>query len=98
MAVSLGGEASVYRGREGARAAMRDLLDAFADVHLEVSQIRDLGDQLLVSGLMHARGTESGAEIESPWAYLVRVKEGKALWVRSYTDPREAFKAAGLWE
>ena len=37
-------------------------------------------------------------EIDSPLAWLVRAKNGKAIWVRSYLDPKEALEAAGLSE
>jgi hypothetical protein len=47
---------------------------------------------------MRGRGTESGVEIESPWAYLLQFKNGKAIWVRASLDPKEALKAAGLRE
>ena len=91
----LGGKATVYRGREGAREALQDLFDSFAELHLEISEIRDLGDRVLAHGRMCGRGTESGVEIESPWAYLLEFKNGKATWVRAFLDPREALEAAG---
>jgi ketosteroid isomerase-like protein len=47
---------------------------------------------------MHARGAESGAEIESPWAWLVRSRNGKAVSIRAFTDPAKAIEAAGASE
>jgi ketosteroid isomerase-like protein len=98
LAVLVGGEATVYRGREGARAAIRGLLEAFAEIHLEFPEIRDLDDRLVAIGRMRARGTESGAEAESPWAYLVQFKNGRPTSIRGYLDPKEALEAAGLRE
>jgi ketosteroid isomerase-like protein len=92
----LGGKATVYRGRDGAREALQDLYDSFAELHFELSNIRDVDCRLLAIGRMRGRGTESGVEIESPWAYLVDFRNGKALRVRSYTNPEEALEAAGL--
>ena len=60
--------------------------------------LRDLGDQALAIGTMRARGAESGAEIESPWAWLLRSKKGKATSIRVFTDPAEAIEAAGAPE
>jgi ketosteroid isomerase-like protein len=96
LATLVGGEATVYRGREGARAALRDLSEAFAELHLEVSEIRDLDDRIVAIGHMRGRGTTSGAEIESPWAYVVQFNNGKAIRVRAYLNPKEALEAAGL--
>ena len=94
----LGGEATVFRGHDGAREVMRQFWEVFSETHFEVSEIRDLGDQALAVGTMRARGAESGAEIESPWAWLVRSKEGKALSIRVFIDPAEAIEAAGASE
>jgi ketosteroid isomerase-like protein len=96
LATLVGGEATVYRGREGARAALRDLSEAFAELHLEISEIRDLDDRIVAIGHMRGRGTTSGAEIESPWAYVVQFNSGKAIRVRAYLNPKEALEAAGL--
>jgi ketosteroid isomerase-like protein len=94
----LGGEATVYRGHEGVRKLWRDLYEAFAEVQIEYSEIRDLGDRVLAIGRFNARGRESGAEVESPVAYLVEERNGKAIRVRTYLDLREALQAAGLSE
>ena len=96
-ALVTGEAAAVYRGREGVRRAMQEgLFGAFDEVHLELTEVRDLGDRILGIGVMRARGAESGVEIESPWAWLIQLKEGKAIWVRSYLDREEALEAAGL--
>ena len=84
------GSDSVSRAGRRAREALQDLFDSFAELHLEISEIRDLGDRVLANGWMRARGTESGVEIESPWAYLLEFKNGKATWVRAFLDPQAA--------
>jgi ketosteroid isomerase-like protein len=96
LQVLLGGEATVYRGHDGVREFVRDLDDAFAEVHIEIAEIRDLGDRLVASGHLHARGKASGAETESPIAWVVDFKSGKVTRVLSYLDPKEALEAAGL--
>ena len=94
----LEGEATVYRGREEVRALLQDVYEAFADFRFELSEIRDLGDRILAVGEMRGRGTESGAEIESPWAFLIQFRNGKATHVRVYLSHAEALEAAGLSE
>jgi ketosteroid isomerase-like protein len=94
----LGGEATVYRGHEGAREEFRDVYEAFAELQIEISEIRDLDDRIVAIGRIRARGRGSGAETESPWAYLVQFKNGKAIRGRSYLDPKGALEAAGLQE
>jgi ketosteroid isomerase-like protein len=98
LPVLLGGEATVYRGREGARELFRDVYEAFAEFRVEISTIREVDDRIVAIGSMRARGKESGAETQSPLAYLVQFKNGKILRIDSYLDPRDALEAAGLSE
>jgi ketosteroid isomerase-like protein len=60
----LGGEATVYRGHDGVREMLRDLYEA-DEIHIEISEIRDLGDRLVAIGRTRARGEASGADVES---------------------------------
>jgi hypothetical protein len=39
---------------------------AFAEIHSEYSEVRDLGDRTVAIGRLRARGNESGAATESP--------------------------------
>ena len=98
LQVLLGGEATVYRGHDGIREFVRDLDEAFAEAHIEVSETRDMGDRLVAIGRLHARGKASGADTESPIGYVADFKNGKAIRIRSWLDPKEALEAAGLSE
>jgi ketosteroid isomerase-like protein len=94
----LGGEATVHRGHDGVRELLRDLYEAFAEFDVKVSEIRDLDDRIVAIGRIRGRGTESGADTDSPSAYLVQFKDSKAILVRTYLDPKEALEAVGLSE
>jgi ketosteroid isomerase-like protein len=99
VAAGLAGEATVYRGLEGVREGLtRDFFATFDDTHFEFPEVRDLGDYVLAIGFLHARGTASGIEIESPWAFLVRYEQGQAISVRAYLDVGKALEAAELSE
>jgi uncharacterized protein len=91
----LGGEATVYRGHEGVREMIGDLYEAFDEIHIEVSDVRDLGDRLVAIGRTRARGEASGADVETPIAFVTEFRDGKAISVRGYLDPDEAVEAAG---
>jgi ketosteroid isomerase-like protein len=94
----LGGEATVYRGHEGYREFVHDVFEVFAEIQIEYSEVRDLGDRLLAIDRLRVRGKESGAETESPVGYIVDVKNGKAVRVIERLDPKEALEAAGVEE
>jgi ketosteroid isomerase-like protein len=98
LSVLLGGKATVYRGYEGVRESFQEREELFPEWHHEVSEIRDLGERVVVIGRVRVRGRESGAETESPFGYLVDFKDGKAIRIWSYLDPQEALEAAGLSE
>lgn len=94
----LEGETTVYVGHEGVRQWVRDIDEALSDVHLDLPEIRDLGNRLVALGWLTARGTASGADTESRFGCVVEWKDGKATRVLSFLDPGEALKAAGLSE
>jgi ketosteroid isomerase-like protein len=98
LLVMLGGEATVYRGHEGVRELLRDIDDTLAEIHVEFSEIRDPGDQIVAIGRIHTRGKTSGALTESPLGYVADFREGKVTRIRTYLDPEDALKAAELSE
>ena len=46
---------------------LRDLNEAFGEIHIEISEIRDLGNGLVAIGRTRTRGKASGVETERPW-------------------------------
>jgi ketosteroid isomerase-like protein len=98
IAALLEGEARMYRGHEGVREWFRDQEEAFAEVHLDYSEFRDFGERVIGIGRLRARGKASGAETESPVAWVVEFKNGKAIHAKAYLEPSEALEAAGLRE
>ena len=98
LLASLEGRATVYRGREGVRKWFQQVYEVLGEVQTEFSEIRDLGDRIVAIGRIRTRGEASGAETESPLAYVIDYRDGKATRVQSYLDPQEALEAAGLSE
>ena len=88
----------VYRGHEGVRDSYREWYEGLAEIRMEVSDIRDLGEQVVALGHIYARGQGSGVPVESPGAWVVDWKDGKAVRVREYLDHAKALEAAGLSE
>ena len=94
----LGGEATVYCGHDGVRTMFGEIRDSFAEIQIEFSEIRDLGDRVLAVGRMRTRGATSGVETETPWAYLAELRNGKGFRIQTFMDPGEALRSAGLSE
>ena len=98
LPVLLGGEGTVYRGFDGVRELVRELDEAFTDLQSELTEVRDLGEQVLAIGRLRGRGKQSGAVTETTIAWLVELRNGKGFRIREYLDPNEALEAAGLSE
>ena len=94
----LGGEQTVFRGHDGVREMIGDLNEAFDEIHIEMTEIRDLGDGLVAIGRTRTRGKTSGVETNTPLAFVTEIKNGKTLLIRAYLDPKQALEAAGLSE
>jgi ketosteroid isomerase-like protein len=95
----LGGEGAVYRGHAGARELFRDVTEVFDTFDIELTEIRDLGtERLVATGRLWTRGRGSEAKTESPVGFLVDGRNGKAIRIRTYLDPRDALEAVGLGE
>jgi ketosteroid isomerase-like protein len=94
----LGGAQTVFRGHDGVREMLRDLNEAFDEIQIEISEIRDLGDRLVAIGRNRTRGKASGAETETPFALVTEIRNGKTISVRGYLDPKQALEAVGLSE
>ena len=96
--VLLTGGGEVYPGHDGVREMFRGFYDVLDEIHVEYSEIRDLGDQVVGIGRLRMRGKASGAATESPFACISDFKNGKVILVRTSLDPDEALEAAGLSE
>jgi Carboxymuconolactone decarboxylase family len=76
--------------------AFRDQEEAFAEVHLDYSEIRDFGERVVGIGRLRTRGRASGAETESPVAWVVEFKNGKAIHRRHTWSPATPSKLSDL--
>ena len=94
--IPFGGEAAVSRGHDGVRELMDEVRQDLAEVHIDYSDTRDLGDRVLALGRLRSRGKQSGAVTEMDIGTITDMKNAKAIRIRTYLDPQEALEAAGL--
>jgi ketosteroid isomerase-like protein len=88
-------EPTTYQGAEGLASYFRDA-DVWDLLNLEVREFRDLGDEVLVAGMFHARGGGSGVEIHAPYYSAFFTSGGKLARVLSFRTEEEALQAVGL--
>jgi ketosteroid isomerase-like protein len=90
-------EPTAYHGAEGLARYFQDA-DVWELLNLEAWDFRDLGDEVLVVGMFHARGGGSGVEIHLPYYSAFFTSGGKLARVLSFRTEDEALQAVGLRE
>ncbi len=98
LLIPFGGEATVSRGHDGVREVMREVFEVLAEIHLDYSEIRDLGERIVGIGRIRTRGKHSGAVTEMAFGTVTDMKNGKGIRIWTYLDPQQALEAAGLSE
>jgi ketosteroid isomerase-like protein len=89
-----GAERRVYRGHDGVRKWLEDSDESFEELRIEPTEFRDLGDQVLVFGRIHAQGRESGVELDSPTGWLITVRDAKLVKAQGFLSEAQALEAA----
>jgi ketosteroid isomerase-like protein len=86
-----------YHGHDGMRRWWADFAEAFEEVHMELKEAIDLGDDRVVTA-QHVVGRFrlTGIEVDGPFGSIVTVRDGKIISAIGYASPGLAKKAAGL--
>jgi ketosteroid isomerase-like protein len=87
-------QSTVYHGVDGLESYFRDA-DVWEVLNLEVREYRELGDEVLVVGVFHARGGGSGVEIHAPYYSAFFVRGERLARVMSFRSEEEALAAMG---
>jgi ketosteroid isomerase-like protein len=91
------GAETVYRGR-AEMLRFWDEWHALWSLHIEVSEVRDLGDSVLAVAVLRTTGKGSGVEVERLFGYVFEFEDGLLRRARAYLSPEEALEAVGLRE
>ena len=84
-------EHRVFSGHDGVRRWFAEAAELFSYVQLEGVEVEDAGgDVVLGIGELVAVGRESGAEIRSPTAWIVTVRDGAVTRMHGYLSVEEA--------
>ena len=95
--VGVGGVPAHYVGSDAASASSSETwLRPGNPFRFEATDIRDLGERVLVLADVRACGRESGVEVDDRWAWIIEVSGGRAASLHGYLDQREALEAAGI--
>jgi ketosteroid isomerase-like protein len=70
--------------------------DTWQQLTVVCDELRRLEDGVLVLGCALGRGLGSGAEVQTPLAFIVTIRGGRISKVSTYLIHENALKAAGL--
>ena len=91
-------EPATYRGHEGVRRYLGTPAEEFDEVHVELMEVLDAGDQVVVSCRISGRGKLSDAPVDLTLIMVSLLRDGKVVRNRNYPTRPEALEAAGLSE
>ena len=87
-------EGGSFHGTEGMRQFFDEWDKAWAKWEVETSEMKELGDRVLVLGRVHAEGRGSGMVLDQDVGYVFRFRDGLLAWGSTYFDQDEARAAA----
>jgi ketosteroid isomerase-like protein len=87
---------TVYRGRAGIASVIEDVERDWDVFVAEPQEFREVGDLLLVTGRVRARTKGGEREIDRETAWIWEMRDGLALRLQTYADPRRAEESLGV--
>jgi len=92
----LSAEPDTYRGHEGIRRYFESFYEVMDEIEFEAERLWDAGDSVVVAVHMRAKGKRTAIPVVQSFTQVWRMREGRALSVRTYVSSEEALAAAGL--
>jgi ketosteroid isomerase-like protein len=92
-------EGQTYRGTEQVKLWWREeILGTWDFFRVRVEGFQRVGTRLHVTGRWHARGIESGIELDIAASWIIDVRDGKIAYWQTYTEHEQARRDIGLTE
>jgi ketosteroid isomerase-like protein len=94
-----GVDTTEHHGTQGLLDGIEEMTAAFDPWQQDIERLIDAGpDSVVALMTLRARGKQSGAPVEFPWAMVLSVDRGRITSARAFTAQNEALKAVGLEE
>lgn len=91
-------EGTVYRGPSSSTDFWADTDDSWEMIGFDPDELRDLGDRVLLTGRLRAKGRRTGVDVDSRIGLIVSFANGKVTRFRTYASVAEALEAAASRE
>jgi hypothetical protein len=89
-------ELGTLDSREDLRAYIETYRESFGDFHVELEEVRDLGDTLVLRINQGGHGVGSGIDIEQRFTWVMTFEYDRCVRWEIYANHRQALQAAGL--
>ena len=86
----------VHSGLEELANALGSWRDTWTDHSFSLERIIDAGERVVAVIRESGRGKSSGAPVTVRYGQVITVRDGKIVETVVYSDPEDAFEAAGL--
>ncbi|MEA2403285.1 MAG: uncharacterized protein QOK00_3688 [Thermoleophilaceae bacterium] len=91
-------DTETYHGHRGVATSVAGWLETWEEHELKPEEYLDAGDQVVVTTRLRGRGRRSGADVETSYFAVWRLRDGRAVAYHEYPSKPEALEAAGLTE
>ena len=91
-------ESGGYIGHAGVRDYFEKMADIWEELRPYGDEFRSVGNDVVVLGGCVVRGRGSGAEADTPMAWVITLRDGRITTHRSYATREAALEAVGLRE
>jgi ketosteroid isomerase-like protein len=91
-------ESGGYHGHAGVRDYFEEVADVWEELRPHCDDFRTVGDDVVAVGGCAVRGRGSGAESDTPMAWVLTLRHRKITRHRGYRTREEALGAVGLSE
>ena len=92
-------EPGIYRGHDGVRDYLGRLGEIFEERRIEPLEVIDVDEDRVVGvARLIGKSEAFGTEIDTRWAFVITIRDGKGVRVESFISKGEALEAAGLEE
>jgi ketosteroid isomerase-like protein len=92
---ALASEPGTYRGPEGVRRWFDEFYEAMDEVRLEPHEFREVGEWVVVTFSIVARGRSTGLKVEQRAVQAWRLRDGRAYRLELFADLDTALAALG---
>jgi len=92
VTAEVAGREGPYRGHAGMELYFTDVDQIWDEINLTPLDFQEIGEVILVTGRVWARG--SGRVVDSSTGWLFRVRDGRMVWARVFESATEASAAA----